>query len=384
MSQDLLAVRQRPMTHRSLAPDLARGFMLLVIAVVHAYGFRPGATGGLGLAGPGDQIATAVVALFAENRGYPMFAALFGYGLAQIYRRRMDEGVGWTSIRRFVRRRGWWLIVIGLAHTALLFYGDVIAVYGTIALLFVAVLRVTDRTLLTTAVCCLVPGSVAYAVISTAFFSAAENQAVTDPWLDAVIRVMIMPLFIPLIMIISVFPFLVGIWAARRRLLEDPAKHRLLLRRIAGGGLLISVLGAVAHTLVQLQVWQPGEILTTAAFWLHLVTGYAGAFAYASIIALIADRAQARRGPVITALAATGQRSMTSYLLQSVVWAALIPPYALDVAPRLTEVQAVGLGVAVWLATVLLSELQRRAGFKQGPAEWFLRRMSYGARPARR
>lgn len=384
MPQASLVRQPRPVTHRALAPDLARGFMLLVIAVVHAYGFRGTAAGGLDLNGPADHIATALVSLFGENRGYPMFAALFGYGLAHICRRRLDDGVEWTTIRSFVRRRGRWLIVIGLAHTALLFYGDVIAVYGTMALLFVAVLRVGDRTLLTAAVCCLVPGSIAYAVASTAFFSAAESQAVTNPWLDAVMRVAIMPAFIPLIMIISLFPFLIGIWAARRRLLEVPADHGPLLRRVAVTGLVISALGAVPHTLVQLHVWQPEVMLTILAFWLHLITGYAGAFAYASIIALIADRVRSRTGPVITALAATGQRSMTSYLLQSVVWAALIPPYALNIASGLTEMQAVGLGVAVWLATVVLSELQRRAGFQQGPAEWFLRRMSYGAGTARR
>src|SRR5690606_12667523 len=120
-----------PATRRSLAPDLARGFMLLVIATVHAHMFRLATTGeGYALDGALDVAVTACMALFAENRGYPMFAALFGYGLAQIYLRRTAEGREWPWVRRLLRRRGRWLVAIGIAHTVLLFFGDIISVYG--------------------------------------------------------------------------------------------------------------------------------------------------------------------------------------------------------------------------------------------------------------
>src|SRR5690606_27630595 len=139
-----------PAARRSLAPDLARGFMLLVIATVHAHMFRLATTGeGYALDGALDVAVTAFMALFAENRGYPMFAALFGYGLAQIYLRRTAEGREWPWVRRLLRRRGRWLVAIGIAHTVLLFFGDIISVYGLIALLFAGVLRFTDRRLLT-------------------------------------------------------------------------------------------------------------------------------------------------------------------------------------------------------------------------------------------
>ena len=378
MTQNSTLSTPRPVKHRALAPDLARGFMLLVIAVVHAHGFRSYTTGGATAPGTADQVATAAVALLAENRGYPMFAALFGYGLAQIHRHRVAEGAEWPSIRRLLRRRGWWLVAIGLAHTALLFYGDVIAVYGTIALLFVAAPRFADRTLLIMTGCTVAVGSVLYVVLSNAFVAAAGDEAIMNPILDGLVRLVITPMFIPLLITISLPPFLVGIWAARRRLLEEPERHLGLLRRVAGGGIMISLLGALPHMLVAIGTWQPSTSIATSMFWVHLVTGYAGAFGYAATIALVANHVRTRPGPVVTALAATGRRSMTCYLFQSVVWAVLIPPYALHLGARLTDTQAVGLGVAVWLATVVGSDLQRRAGFQQGPTEWFLRRMTYG------
>ncbi|GAA3761009.1 putative membrane protein YeiB [Spinactinospora alkalitolerans] len=372
-----------PTAQRSLAPDLARGFMLLVIATVHAHMFRV-ATGGGGYAldGPFDVAVTAFMALFGENRGYPMFAALFGYGLAQIHLRRAAEGREWPWVRRLLRRRGRWLVTIGVAHTALLFYGDIIAVYGLIALLFTAVLQFTDRRLLTHAFAWMAVGGLFYAAVNNVLYSAAQegSQDVT-PLLDMAMRVVTLPFFWPLMIAISAFPFMIGVWAARRRLLEEPQRHRVLLRRVAVWGIGAAVLGGIPHALINIEVWDASPMAAAAVFWLHLVVGYAGGFGYAAVIALVALRLGRRRGPVVTALAATGQRSMTSYLLQSAVWAVLIPPYALGIGPSLTDAQAVGLGVAVWLATVVLADTMRRAGFRQGPAEWFLRRMTYG-RPA--
>lgn len=374
-----------PATQRSLAPDLARGFMLLIIATVHAHLFREfaGATG-FTLDGPVDVGTTAVMALFAENRGYPMFAALFGYGLAQIYRRRSAEGHQWPWLRRLLRRRGRWLVVIGIVHTALLFYGDIIAVYGLIALVFTAALGMGDRRLLTHAFAWMAAGSLFYALVSTLLFTAAaENTETEVTWLsDALTRLAILPFFVPLMFALSVFPFLIGVWAGRRRLLEESQRHLPLLRRTAAWGIGASVAGGVPQALINVGVWNAAPAVEAAVFWLHLLTGYAGGFGYAAVIALIAlhldRRREGRRGPVVTALAATGQRSMTCYLLQSVAWLAVVPPYTLGIGAALSDAQAVALGAAVWLATVVLADSLRRAGFRRGPAEWFLRRMTYG------
>ncbi|MFW5419889.1 DUF418 domain-containing protein [Nocardiopsis sp. CNT-189] len=374
-----------PAARRSLAPDLARGFMLLVIATVHAHMFRLAMTGeGYALDGPPDVAVTAFMALFAENRGYPMFAALFGYGLAQIHLRRTAEGREWPWVRRLLRRRGRWLVAIGVAHTALLFFGDIISVYGLIALLFAGVLRFTDRRLLTHAFAWMAAGTLVYALVENVAFGAAQSGAQGGEATllsDMAMRLMTLPFFWPLMIPVSVFPFMVGVWAARRRLLEEPERHRALLRRVALFGIGAAVLGGVPQALVDIEVWSVPPLGAAGIFWVHLLVGYAGGFGYAALIALIALRIGDRRGPVVTALAATGQRSMTCYLLQSVAWAVLIPPYMLGVAGSFTDAQAVGLGAAVWLATVVLADLMRRAGFKQGPAEWFLRRMTYG-RPA--
>ncbi|MFI6576181.1 DUF418 domain-containing protein [Nocardiopsis sp. NPDC050513] len=369
---------------RSLAPDLARGLMLLVIATVHAHLFRFAADGSSSftLDGPLDTAVTAAMALFAENRGYPMFAALFGYGLTWIYLRRAAEGREWPWVRRLLRRRGRWMVAIGLAHTVLIFFGDIIAVYGLIALLFTAALRFTDRRLLTHAFAWMAVGSLVYAFVNTAVFSAFAEQGAAagpaTPLTDLVGRVVSWAVLGPLLVAISVFPFMIGVWAARRRLLEEPDRHRSLLRRIAAFGITAAVLGGIPQALINIEVWNAPAAAEPWVFWLHLLAGYFGGFGYAALTALVAGRLGERRGPIVTALAATGRRSMTCYLLQSVAWAVLMPTYALGVMGSLSDAQAVGVGVAVWLATVVVADLLRRAGDRQGPAEWVLRRLTYG------
>lgn len=363
---------------RALAPDLARGFMLLIIATVHAQLFRFLVTGSdvvddalTGL----DATVTVLMSLLAEHRGYPMFAALFGYGLARAGQKYLADGRTWEWARRLLRVRGRWLVAIGLAHTLLLFFGDIIAVYGIIALIFVGALRLDERSLLRRAAIWLVVGSVLYSVLSVwmAKLDTEETALVAPNAIeDAVVRLAVWPTVALSMILASLFPFLVGVWAARQRLLESPEQHRALLTRVAAIGLPVAVLGGVPSALVNTGVLIAGTGLETGILWVHVVTGYAGGFGYAALITLIALRIGSAPGPVATALAATGQRSMTCYLLQSVAWLTLFAPYLLDLAPAMSTTVAVATGVGVWAVTVILADIMRRTGVR-GPAEAFLR-----------
>src|SRR5690606_13401307 len=148
------ATRRAPVT-RALAPDLARGFALLFIALANAPYYLWGAqeTGmtsahpkGSGLL---DSVVQAVTIVVIDGRTYPLFAFLFGYGIVQLHRRQLEAGTDERAARRLLQRRNLWLIAFGLVHAALLWMGDVLGAYGLAGLVFVGLFLLRrDRTLL--------------------------------------------------------------------------------------------------------------------------------------------------------------------------------------------------------------------------------------------
>lgn len=86
---------------RALGPDLARGVMLLFIALANSHYFLSGDSirGGFPMDGSRlDSAVTWLIATFVDGRAFPMFGLLFGYGVAQLVRR--HEALGSRGVRQ--------------------------------------------------------------------------------------------------------------------------------------------------------------------------------------------------------------------------------------------------------------------------------------------
>jgi uncharacterized protein len=363
---------------RALAPDLARGTMLAVIALAHSQILARPFLGSVPEPGPAlDTAVQILLTLFVDSRGYPMFAALFGYGMVQILRSR-EPALGWEGARRLLRRRGGWLVVFGFCHVLLLFPGDILASYGLLTLLFAGALRWPDARLLAVATGAAVLGALVYGTVLALPAPEGDPAVALDPLVSAVYRLAAFPLVMPMNAVMAAAPVLIGIWAGRRRLLDEPERHRRLLGRVAVAGIAIAAVGAVPHALVTTGLWHPGAGVLMVLGALHTLAGYAGGLGYAALVGLVAARLSRRAapGPVTSALAACGQRSMTCYLAQSVAWLLLLEPYTADLGGALGVAAAAAVGLGVWLVTVVAADLLRRAG-RPGPAEALLRRLVY-------
>ena len=378
---------------RSLAPDLARGAMLLLIAVANSplYLYGPGAFGtGVWVHGhPAiDQVVLLLQTIFVRGRAYPMFALLFGYGIVQLLRRHTRSGVDETTVLRLVRRRGWWMVLIGFFHALLLFSGDIIGAYGLLAVLLAEVLiRSRDRTLLIMAALWTVPIVLFRILDHRLTFLSAKSNSTPDPLTAAAIRTLEWVHGSIIGAIFSLVPaLLLGVWAARRRMLDEPEWHRHVLQRIAALGVGLAAVGGLPWALVRTSWWKPpSDAVAMLAGVVQTLTGYAGGIGYAAIAGLVAIRIGARSGagerdrpgPVIRALVACGQRSMTCYLLQSVVFVALLAAYGGGLGNRLGLTEVAVLAVVTWAITVLLADAMSRHSYR-GPAEVLLRRLTYG------
>jgi uncharacterized membrane protein YeiB len=386
------AVDATPIEARAAAPDLARGAMLLLIALANAHiwlhGHPVGARGyprdldGL------DRVVAALQILLVDGRAYPLFGLLFGYGVTQLAARRAAAGLPPEAVTRLVRRRGGWMVAIGLVHGVLLWSGDIVGAYGLIAVLLAGVLvRGAAGTVAGVAV--------AGAVVSTLFSSVGAlppragatallpSIATADPGIAALIRLVEWGAIGLPVQTLAVFGAVaLGAWAGRRRLLDEPARHRGLLGRLAVAGLAAAVLGGLPLALAVVGIWAPSTPVLLLCGALHTASGYAGGVGYAALFGLLAVRLGDRPGPVAGAVRACGQRSLSCYLAQSVAFGVLLPAWALDLGARLTVAQTALVAFAVWAVILVVAAVSARAGMR-GPAEVLLRRLTYGSTASR-
>lgn len=392
------------------APDVARGFMLLLIALANV---------GFWVAGPegrapstADRTWAFMRALFIDQRAYPLFALLFGFGLATMVNRRMASGIdaycrqltgglrapsaaeldqareqAAVDARRLVRRRGLWMVLFGLIHGAF-FPSEIIGTYGIVAVVFagwfahkhhkrqLAVCALVLLSQFVPVVLAMLFGSGGEAAASGAAAAAptgaGESVASALPWfvtnvnewfftaLSAAFTTMILP---------AAF---LGARLADTDLIAHPERHRGLLTVAGIGGLALGALGALHELLVP---------LTSAQSWaadsaLIMVLGLAGGCGWLAVLALYAGgpTSDNRLTGLRRLLSNVGRRSMTAYLSQTVMFAGIFV-----IAPRLTGrsvspgvTASAAVAVMVWLTTVVLCAVLERLGMP-GPFEVLLR-----------
>ena len=430
---------------RSLAPDVARGLMLALIAIANVtwYLWRStesaGGTPHIPADGPLDSIAQAVMTVAVDHRAMPLFAFLFGYGMVQFYRSRIDRGLDAGAVRTMMRRRHWAMLLLGALHAALLFYGDILGVYAVSALVLVWwFFGRRSRTLriwvivLATLMAVFALFSIVSGVVLTLFAPAevTAEMASTDmgtgfvrplaydtPYLVSVLyRFGLWAVSLPFAALMGApLPILLGWLAARRRILDEPWRHVRLLRRTAVIGIGIGWLGGLPEALAILGLYS----LPASAPWmltgLTSLTGVACGIGYAALFGLLALRLEGRApaadavrpdpsadrdlspaeraygvpreesapertrdlGLLERTLAAVGQRSLTFYLFQSLLLAPLMAAWGLGLGGTLSTAPALAIAVGVWLASLPIAAWMGARGMR-GPAEKLLRRMTYG------
>ncbi|SHK84285.1 Uncharacterized membrane protein YeiB [Pseudonocardia thermophila] len=374
-----------PLAERRPAPDLARGGMLLLIALanvhVYLYGAPIGPRGYPAELSPADRVVVLVQLMFVDGRAYPLFGLLFGYGVTQLARRRFAAGAPAARVVHIVRRRGAWLILIGAGHAALLWSGDIVGAYGLLALLLAGPLvRASDRALKVLAGAAIAVMSLVYAgsgvpVPGDAFLASMTEP---DPFTAALIRLAEWGTSSTPLQAASLLgPVAIGVVAARTGVLDDPQRHRALLVRAAVLGIAGAALLGLPLALMGAQLWHPDLGVVLLAGIAHGFGGYLGGIGYAAAFGLLAIRVTATGGGAVSgALLACGRRSLSCYLAQSVAFA-FLPAWTFGVGSRIGLWQAALIGFSAWLVILVIADVSERRGTR-GPAEVLLRRLTYG------
>ncbi|MFF1712915.1 DUF418 domain-containing protein [Streptomyces sp. NPDC058268] len=410
---------------RALAPDLARGIMLLFIVLsntaFHLTAARHGPSGWQPVDGGwADHAVQFTMITVLDLRIYPLFAFLFGYGMMQLFLRQTAAGTPEREAVRLLRRRSLCLIVIGLLHATLLMAGDIVGFYGLISLaLGWLFLRRGDRALkwwiwIATAQFVLLAAQPVIAAalsgeLGTLGDAGAEPGADAyaageGSWLTAAGTRFTSGLFVtfaaaPLSLVGGAYViFLLGFWAARRRVLEEPGRHLPLLRRTAVTGIAVGWLGALPAALAHVgAITVPDDAQSESGVLTLLrdATGNAAGLGYVAAVALFVHwwtGRESRRGTrtstgavaviAVTAVSAVGKRSLSCYLAHSLIFAPVLAAWGLGLGEHLTSATMALFAVGVWLVTVAGAYAMERAG-RRGSVEAALRRVMYRSHPTR-
>lgn len=372
---------------RLLAPDTARGLMLLLIAMAYA-GVYAGAGFGVDASHEPlpDQVATFAATLLLDNRAFPLFAILFGYGVAWSVAGQASRRVDPSGIRRTVRRRALLLLLFGAVHAFLVFPGEILTSYG-FALLVTGWLlsrsnRALDIALLVTGLFSLltVPLLMLGAAVAPedGFAQSVPGYATAEDWIGRLVGLPISPVYIAIAYPL-LFLVILGYRAGRARLFENTASRRPLLRLLAWGGIGVSLAGALPAGLVSIGVLHPDPTVAGLLMGVQVLTGIAGGAGYAACFALGAERL-ARVAPAATrAVAAIGKRSLTFYIFNSVTVSLILHTDLFGVGTRVGHLGALAVAAAVWSAGLLLAVWLERSG-RAGPLEALMRRGVHGRR----
>lgn len=373
---------------RMLVPDVARGLMLWGIAVANVTTawvlFAGGPASIMGRVIDGslwDKLTIMFTTSFVHARGFPMFSTLLGFGVGLIAASLYRRGYPLPRARGVIARRYGFLALFGALHMVFLFWGDIMLTYGLIGLFMATMIAARTKTLLWVAgtlfaVTNLI--AVAGAVLLEAVLGAGQLQEllsgsnvgyllVVTSYLAVVLNGLVVllssVLSVPLQAFILLPLMLLGFVLAREGVLADPVSHRRTLLWLAGVGLAAALGTGIPAGLEAL--------------------GVLGGPGFIALLALALAGAQERVGAgapipaLLRPLIALGRRSMTGYVLQSVIFLVVFANFAFGLFADAGAFLLLLVGTGGWLVTVLVA-VALEAASKPGPLEALHRRLSYG------
>jgi uncharacterized protein len=371
---------------RDTFPDVLRGFALLGIALVNIplLAIDPALHNeGADLTVFSNAATAFVVVAFFQAKFYLLFSFLFGYSAHYVIRDSKENRGRWVG-------RSIGLILLGFFHFSLLFFGDILFLYGVFGLLLLAFYFRKAQTLKVWAwiifgVSSLVSIGIAALTLVGEQFLALQGKTLSDIAAGDFSRVMTTPSFFDAIGLrlelwLSAAPggfalqgplvfvaFLAGLLAARRNALGSGVNPRLM-KKLALWGLL----GGLPLQLISAYLFVNNAVAETysGGIWLmslsvNFVTAPLLSAGYIGLLWLLSQKVK------LTLLSAAGRYSLTIYLSQSLIFAVLFSGWGFGLFAQLDVLPVALIAAATWLALAVLAYFAAKAG-RKGPMETVL------------
>jgi len=391
-----------PPDDRILGLDVLRGFALLGILVINIWVFSmPFATLNnptvyasampYGEFAGADYLVWLVGHVFAQRKFITLFTVMFGAGIILFTRSKPSS----RAIRLHYRRTVF-LLLIGLAHAYLLWYGDILVPYALCSLGVVAARDWEPRMLARIGLLLIAVPALSY-IAAGVSINSAQTLASWAPSEAALLQevetyrsgwVAQFDHRAPTAFTQQTSGFLgVTVWRTsglmlcgmalfKWGVLSNERSTQFYRRLLAGGGLAGLLLTGGGVWYKEAVDWAAPEALffgTQFNYWGSLFL----AGAYIGGIMLFCRRFGG--GIVTTALSAVGRTAFSNYLLQTLIATTIFYGHGLGLFGSVSRVEQFGFVVAIWTVQIVLSVVWLRY-FQFGPMEWVWRTVTYGER----
>ena len=385
-----------PPDDRILGIDVLRGFALLGILIINIRVFampfatlnNPTAYGDLtGL----NYVVWFLGHVFAQQKFITLFTLLFGAGILLFAERKPD-----SLVKRLHRRRMLFLLVVGLAHAYLLWFGDILVPYAICGFVVLSarhwepsrlarlglLLVVVPSLLYVVSGLSLEPGTQLAAGWAPSEAAIAEEVATYQGgWIGQLEHRAEVAFsqhtsgFVSNIGWRTTGLMLLGMALYKWGVLSNDRSNRFYYRLLAVGGVggLTLILTGVWY--VESVDWVGREALFFGSqfnYWGSLLL----AGAYIAAIMLLSRRLAG--SALTTALSAVGRTAFSNYLLQTLLATSIFYGHGLGLFGTVSRVEQIGIVVGIWALQIVLSVLWLRY-YRYGPMEWLWRRATYGS-----
>jgi uncharacterized protein len=380
--------------------DVIRGFALLGILIVNMQLFSYPSLyinmlDGQWWAGAGDRVVKQGIYILIEYKFISMFSFLFGIGFMIFLEQARQKGR--NGVRLYMRRLSV-LMVIGLIHSYLIWFGDILLVYAVLGFLLLFFHNSMPRTLLNWALCILLLPALWIALHTFApsivplgpplgpttetidLFIQSSLEAYSNGTYAQLFQQRLLDISMVQESGITVIPltfamFLIGAYVWKREWFKHKTTDIAFLRKVWWQSGLIGVVFLVIQLVIYERVDLAQSGFNYALYAGALISGPALCFFYISSILLLLRRSFWRK--LFSPLQDVGRMALTHYLLQSMICTTLFYSYGLGLYGHVGPLLGILLSFLIYFVQIVLSRLWMRR-FKYGPVEWLWRSLTYG------
>ncbi len=389
------------LSERIISLDILRGFAILGILIMNIQSMSMIGAAYINPIAYGDftginKIVWIISHIVADSKFMSIFSILFGAGIILFTERLKEKEIKSLNIHY---RRTFWLIIIGLLHAYLIWYGDILVAYGVSALWVVLFRKKKARSLLIVGIIFTSIASILYLFtgFSIPFMPEASKAGIMENWLPAAESVTReiklysgsyleqMEIRIPESIEMQTFLYfflygwrssglmLIGMALYKWGVLSAQKSKRFYIKLVIIVllfGYLIIGLGLIKNFNHNFSMEYSFFIGSQYNYWGSILV----ALGYIGIVMLLL--LSFKKNWLTKSLQAVGQTALSNYLIQSIIGTFIFYGHGLALYGQVERAQQVLFVFGIWAIQLIISPIWIKH-FKFGPFEWLWRSLTY-------